>query len=53
MWMVGRPLNARPLQRQRMIGFNIILTEQADLHLLKFTNRLLIKPLPEYLTHQS
>lgn len=49
LWMAGRPLNARPLQRQKMMGFDIILTEQADLHLLKFSNRLLIKPLPEYI----
>lgn len=49
LWMAGRPLNARPLQRQKMMGFDISLTEQADLHLLKFSNRLLVKPLPAYL----
>lgn len=49
LWMAGRPLDARPLQRQKMMGFDIILTEQMDLHLLKFSNRLLIKPLPDYI----
>ena len=32
-----------------MMGMDIILTEQLDLHLLHFSNRLLVKPLPEYL----
>lgn len=49
LWMAGRPLNARPLQRQKMMGMEIVLTEQLDLHLLHFSQRLLVKPLPEYL----
>lgn len=49
LWMAGRPLSARPLQRQKMMGCDIFPTDQADLHLLKFSNRLLIKPLPEYM----
>ncbi|PGH21533.1 hypothetical protein AJ80_03201 [Polytolypa hystricis UAMH7299] len=53
LWMAGRPLNARPLHRQKMMGYDIIITEQADLHLLKFSNKLLVKPLPRYiLDHQ-
>ncbi|KAJ5674213.1 hypothetical protein N7462_009652 [Penicillium macrosclerotiorum] len=51
LWMAGRPLNARPLQRQKMMGFDILLTEQADLHLLKFSNKMFVKPLPEYMLH--
>ncbi|KAF2498091.1 hypothetical protein BU16DRAFT_559802 [Lophium mytilinum] len=49
LWMAGRPLNARPLHRQQMMGFDVVHTEQADLHLLKFSNRLLVKPLPAFL----
>ncbi|EAW13274.1 uncharacterized protein ACLA_017210 [Aspergillus clavatus NRRL 1] len=49
LWMAGRPMNARPLQRQKMEGYEIVPTERADLHLLKFSTSLLIKPLPEYL----
>ncbi|RHZ55424.1 uncharacterized protein CDV56_107110 [Aspergillus thermomutatus] len=49
LWMAGRPMNARPLQRQKMMGYEIIPTERADLHLLKFSTRLLVKPLPEYI----
>lgn len=48
LWMAGRPMNARPLLRQKMMGFEIIPTERADLHLLKFSTKLLVKPLPEY-----
>lgn len=47
--MAGRPLNARPIHRQKMMGFDIILTEQADLHLLKFSNKIFVKPLPDYM----
>ncbi|KAF7183475.1 hypothetical protein CNMCM7691_003674 [Aspergillus felis] len=49
LWMAGRPMNARPLLRQTMMGFEIIPTERADLHLLKFSTNLLVKPLPEYI----
>lgn len=49
LWMAGRPLNARPLHRQKMTGMDIFLTEQMDLHLLRFSHRLLVKPLPRYL----
>ncbi|KAJ5901835.1 hypothetical protein N7495_002363 [Penicillium taxi] len=47
--MAGRPLNARPIHRQKMMGFDILLTEQADLHLLKFSNKIFVKPLPDYI----
>ncbi|EEP79652.1 predicted protein [Uncinocarpus reesii 1704] len=49
LWMAGRPMNSRPLHRQRMMGLEIFPTEQSDLHLLKFSNRILIKPLPAYI----
>ena len=49
LWMAGRPFNARPLQRQKMMGFNVILTDQMDLHLLKDSHLLFVKPLPEYM----
>ncbi len=49
LWMAGRPLNARPIHRQKMMGFDFLLTEQADLHLLKFSNKIFVKPLPDYM----
>jgi hypothetical protein len=32
-----------------MMGFDILYTQQMDLHLLKFSNKLLLKPLPEWM----
>ncbi|PVI06401.1 hypothetical protein DM02DRAFT_638792 [Periconia macrospinosa] len=49
LWMAGRPMRARPLHRYKMMGFEILQTQQMDLHLLKFSNRLIIKPLAEYM----
>jgi hypothetical protein len=49
LWMAGRPFNARPLQRLQMIGYDITPTDRADLHLLRMSKKLLVKPLPDYL----
>ncbi|KAF2465704.1 uncharacterized protein BDR25DRAFT_82406 [Lindgomyces ingoldianus] len=49
LWMAGRPMRARPLHRYKMMGFDVLYTQQMDLHLLKFSNRLLLKPLPEWM----
>lgn len=48
LWMAGRPMRARPLHRYKMLSCNILCTQQMDLHLLKFSNNLLLKPLPEW-----
>jgi uncharacterized membrane protein len=42
-------MRARPLHRYRMIGFEVLQTQQMDLHLLKFSNKLMLKPLAEYM----
>jgi hypothetical protein len=49
LWMAGRPMRARPLHRYRMMGFEVLYTQQMDLHLLHFSNKLMIKPLPEWI----
>jgi len=49
LWMAGRPMRARPLHRYRMMGYEILYTQQMDLHLLHFSNKLMIKPLPEWI----
>ena len=49
LWMAGRPLRARPLHRYQMMGFDVLYTQQMDLHLLKFSNKLMLKPLPEWM----
>jgi hypothetical protein len=42
-------MRARPLHRYKMLGYEILYTQQMDLHLLRFSSRLIIKPLPEWL----
>jgi uncharacterized membrane protein len=49
LWSAGRPMRARPLHRYKMMGHEILCTQQMDLHLLKYSNKLLLKPLSEYL----
>ncbi|KAK7750567.1 hypothetical protein SLS62_007543 [Diatrype stigma] len=49
LWLAGLPLPARPLQRQRMMGREIYLTERPDEHLVWHRTKLLLKPLPEFL----
>ncbi len=46
-------MRARPLHRYKMYGYETLGTQQMDLHLLRFSNKLLIKPLPEYLLSTS
>lgn len=53
LWMAGRPMRARPLHRYKMYGYEILGTQQMDLHLLRFSNKLLVKPLPEYILDAS
>ncbi|TPX16067.1 uncharacterized protein E0L32_004062 [Thyridium curvatum] len=49
LWLAGLPLPARPLQRQRMMGRSIFLTERPDEHLVWHQTKLLLKPLPAFL----
>jgi uncharacterized membrane protein len=49
LWAAGRPMRARPLHRYKMMAYELMYTQQMDLHLLKFSNKLLVKPLPEYM----
>jgi uncharacterized membrane protein len=49
LWMAGRPMRARPLHRYQMEGFDVLYTQQMDLHLLKFSTKLMVKPLPEWI----
>lgn len=49
LWMAGRPMRARQLHRYKMLSFDILHTQQMDLHLLKFSNKLILKPLPEWM----
>lgn len=53
LWMAGRPMRARPLHRYKMYSYEVLGTQQMDLHLLRFSNKVLVKPLPEYLLDAS
>ncbi|TVY32371.1 hypothetical protein LOCC1_G007723 [Lachnellula occidentalis] len=49
LWLAGRPTNARSLHRQKMIERQILITEQADLHMVWHESRIFLKPLPDYI----
>jgi hypothetical protein len=49
LWMCGRTMNARALHKQMLMGRRIFITEQADLHLLYYSDIIMIKPLPAYI----
>jgi hypothetical protein len=49
LWMCGRPFNARALHRNLVLNRRVVVTEQADLHLLTYADVLAVKPLPAYL----
>ncbi|KAF2675496.1 hypothetical protein BT63DRAFT_436380 [Microthyrium microscopicum] len=53
LWMCGRPMNARPLHHQILIGRTIVITKRIDLHLLYYSNLIMLKPLPAYLLHKQ
>ncbi|CAG8948700.1 hypothetical protein HYFRA_00001821 [Hymenoscyphus fraxineus] len=49
LWLAGQSKSARPLHRQKSMGREIIITEQADLHLVWDGSKIFVKPLPDYL----
>lgn len=49
LWLCGRPNPPRPLHRQLLLGRDIQITEDADLHLVWMPKRIFIKPLPRWL----
>ena len=49
LWFAGLERPARPLHQQIAIGREVVLTESADLHLLWKSDRIYIKPLPDFL----
>ena len=53
LWLVGRPMPPRPLHYQRVVGRDIIVIEQMDLHLVWDEERVFLKPIPRYLLNQD
>lgn len=49
LWLAGRYGNIRPLHRQKLIQRDIVITENADLHLVWHYSRIFMKPLPLFL----
>ena len=53
LWLAGLPTGARALHRQKLMDREIVVTEQADLHLVWYRDRIFIKPLPTFLLRSS
>ncbi|KAK7959732.1 uncharacterized protein PG986_004586 [Apiospora aurea] len=49
LWVAGRPIPPRPLHYQRLLGREIVVAEQMDLHLVWATRRIYLKPMPRFL----
>ncbi|KAK3171644.1 hypothetical protein OEA41_003728 [Lepraria neglecta] len=49
LWLAGRPASARPLHRQAMLGRDIAITEQVDLHMVRQESRMFLKPMPDFI----
>ncbi|KAI9696171.1 MAG: hypothetical protein M1820_008239 [Bogoriella megaspora] len=49
LWLAGLPKAARPLHRQKLLGRELVVTENADEHLVWYENRVFLKPLPGFL----
>jgi hypothetical protein len=49
LWLAGLPSCGRPLHRQRLLGRDIIITEDPNEHLVWHKTRIFIKPLPIFL----
>ncbi|EHK21701.1 uncharacterized protein TRIVIDRAFT_191995 [Trichoderma virens Gv29-8] len=53
LWLAGLPSASRALHNQVRVGREIIITENADLHIVWRDNVLTLKPLPDYLLSYS
>ncbi|KAL5364464.1 hypothetical protein BJX96DRAFT_187805 [Aspergillus floccosus] len=49
LWAAGLPLPPRALHHQLLLGREIFITEQLDMHLVWTTGRIFLKPLPRFL----
>ncbi|KAI1175878.1 hypothetical protein F4777DRAFT_299947 [Nemania sp. FL0916] len=53
LWIAGRPVPPRALHHQLLLGREIVIVEQMDLHLVWTSGRMFLKPLPRYLLEPS
>ncbi|KAI0159859.1 hypothetical protein GGR52DRAFT_582588 [Hypoxylon sp. FL1284] len=49
LWVAGRPMPPRALHHQLLLGRDVVITEQMDLHLVWAPGRIFLKPLPPFL----
>ncbi|GKZ36200.1 hypothetical protein AbraIFM66950_007196 [Aspergillus brasiliensis] len=49
LWVAGLPLPPRALHHQLLLGREIFLTEQMDMHLVWTSGRIFLKPIPRFL----
>ncbi|KAK8017829.1 hypothetical protein PG993_014155 [Apiospora rasikravindrae] len=49
LWVCGRPMPPRPLHHQVLIGRDVTITENPELHLVWHKGRIFLKPLPSWL----
>ncbi|KAI2626757.1 hypothetical protein GGR54DRAFT_484609 [Hypoxylon sp. NC1633] len=49
LWVAGRPMPPHALHGQLLLGRNVVIAEQMDLHLVWAPDRILLKPLPSFL----
>lgn len=49
LWLVGRPTLPRPLHHQILLGREVSVTEQMDMHLVWTAGHMYLKPLPRFL----
>ena len=49
LWLAGLPKGSRPLHKQILIDRQIVITEQAGLHMVWNKSRFFVKPLPMFL----
>ncbi|KAK8067323.1 hypothetical protein PG997_014070 [Apiospora hydei] len=49
LWVCGRPMPPRPLHHQVLIGRDVTITENPELHLVWHNTRIFLKPIPAWL----
>ncbi|KAK9444639.1 uncharacterized protein VB005_01702 [Metarhizium brunneum] len=49
LWVAGLALPPRPLHHQLLIGREVFVTERMDMHLVRTTGRMFLKPIPRFL----
>ncbi|KAF2235899.1 hypothetical protein EV356DRAFT_89339 [Viridothelium virens] len=53
LWLAGLPKAARPLHRQRLLGRELVITENTDEHLVWHESRIFLRPLPDFLLNYN